>query len=143
VPNGVWLHLFGSAQRQIDLLDHRELPLLAYHDVVVTLADRASAGIDVRICLGGSGSFDADEREALARYAPLRGCGEASIRLYRGVLYSLIYRADNQLFVAQRAYGVGVAEGPVLHLERTNGSEMFATYVESFERAWAEAEQSA
>ena len=140
VPSGLWLHLFGSAQQQIDLLEHQEQPLLSDHDVVATLADRASAGVDVRICLGGSGSFDADERSALARYAPLRGCGEASIRLYRGVLYSLIYRVDNQLFVVQRAYGVGVAEGPVLHLERANGSEMFDAYVESFERAWAEAE---
>ena len=113
------------------------------NDVVATLADRACAGIDVRICLGGSGSFDADERSALARYAPLRDYGEVSIRLHRGVLYNLIYRADDQLFVVQRAYGVGIGEAPVLHLERTNGSEMFATYVESFERAWAEAEQSA
>jgi transcriptional regulator with XRE-family HTH domain len=143
VPSGLWLHLFGSAQQQIDLLDRQEQPFLGDQAVVATLANRASAGIDVRICLGGSGSFDADERSALARYAPLRNYSEASIRVHRGVLYNPIYRADDQLFVVQRAYGIGLGEAPVLHLERTNGSEMFATYVESFERAWAEAEQSA
>jgi hypothetical protein len=56
------------------------------------------------------------------------------------VLYNLIYRADDQLFVVQRAYGVGIAQAPMLHLEQTNGGDMFATYVESFKRAWAEAE---
>jgi len=104
------------------------------------LTERADAGIEVRICLGGSDSIDADERSALVGYAPLRGYGEASIRLHRGALYNLIYRSDDQLFVVQRAYGVGIAAAPVLHLERTDGGDMFATYAESFERAWAEAE---
>jgi hypothetical protein len=55
------------------------------------------------------------------------------------MLYSLIYRADDQLLVAQRAYGVRAGEAPVLLLQRTDGGEMFTTYVESFERTWAEA----
>ena len=140
VPSGTWLHLFGSAQREIGFLDHQELPLVHDHDVVDALTERADAGVDIRICLGGSDSIDAGERSALARYAPLRDHGEVSIRLHRGVLYHLIYRADDQLFVVQRAYGVSIAQAPALHLERADGGEMFATYVESFERAWAEAE---
>jgi phosphatidylserine/phosphatidylglycerophosphate/cardiolipin synthase-like enzyme len=140
VPSGAWLNLVKSAQHEIDLLDQQELPLVSDHDVVDALTERADAGIDVRICLGGSDSIDADERSALARYAPLRDYDEVSIRLHRGVLYHLIYRADDQLFVVQRAYGVGIAEAPVLHLERTDGGEMFATYAQSFELAWAEAE---
>jgi transcriptional regulator with XRE-family HTH domain len=140
VPSGAWLNLVRSAQHEIDLLDHQELPLVSDHDVVNALTERADAGIDVRICIGGSDSIDAHERSALARYAPLRDYGEVSIRLHRGVLYNLIYRADGQLFVVQPAYGIGIAEAPVLHLERTDGGEMFATYTQSFERAWAEAE---
>lgn len=140
VPSGTWLHPFGSAQQEIGLLDHQELPLAHDHDVVDALTERADAGVGIRICLGGSDNIDAGERSALAGYAPLRGHGQVSIRLHRGVLYNLIYRADDQLFVVQRAYGVGIAAAPVLHLERTEGGEMFATYVQSFERAWAEAE---
>jgi transcriptional regulator with XRE-family HTH domain len=139
VPSGAWLNLVRSAQHEIDLLDHQEQSLIDDHDVVDVLAGRADAGVDVRICLGGLDS-DADERRALARYAPLRDYGEVSIRLHRGVLYNLIYRADGQMFVVQCAYGIGIAEAPVLHLERTDGGEMFGTYTESFERVWAEAE---
>jgi transcriptional regulator with XRE-family HTH domain len=140
VPSGVWLQLFRSAQHEIDLLDHQELPLVSDHDVVDALTERADAGVDVRVCIGGSGGIDAQEQSALARYAPLRGHGGLSIRLHRGVLYNLLYRADDRLFVVQRAHGVGIAQAPVLHLERTDGGDMFATYVESFERAWTEAE---
>jgi hypothetical protein len=140
VPRETWLHLFGSAQQEIGLLDDQELHLVGDHDVVDALAERADAGVDVRICLGGSDSIDVGERSAVTRYAPLHDHGEVSIRLHRGVLYNLIYRADDQLFVVQRAYGVGISEVPVLHLERTDGGDMFATYVESFERAWVEAE---
>jgi transcriptional regulator with XRE-family HTH domain len=140
VPRGAWLQLFGSAQHEIGLLDHQERPLVRDHDVAGALAERAEAGIDVRICLGGLDGIEAGERSALARYAPLRDHGQVSIRLHRGVLYNPIYRADDQLFVVQRAYGVGIGEAPVLHLERAGSGEMFDIYVASFERAWAEAE---
>jgi transcriptional regulator with XRE-family HTH domain len=140
MPSGTWLQLFGSAQHEISLLDHQQRPLISDHDVANALTQRADAGVGVRICLGVPRSTDSDERSTLARYEPLRDHGGVSIRLHRGVLYHLIYRADDQLFVVQRAYGVGITQAPVLHLERASGGEMFATYVESFERAWAEAE---
>jgi transcriptional regulator with XRE-family HTH domain len=140
VPREVWLHLFGAAQREISFLDHHELSLAGDLDVVKVLAERAGAGVPIRICLGDSGDSEADGHSAFARYAPLRDTGEVLIRLHRGVLYSFIYRADDQLLVAQRAYGVPSAEVPVLHLQRADGGEMFATYVESFERSWADAE---
>ena len=140
VPREAWLQLFGSAQHEIGLLDHQERPLVRDHDVAGALAERAEAGIDVRICLGGLDGIEVGERSALARYAPLRHYGEVSIRLHRGMLYNLIYRGDEQLFVVQRAYGVGITQAPVLHLERTDGGEMFAAYAESFERTWSEAE---
>jgi transcriptional regulator with XRE-family HTH domain len=139
VPSEAWLRLFGSAQREIGLLDHHGLPLLSDHDVLDALTERAGAGVVVRICLGGSDSIDAYERSTLAWYAPLRDYGEVSMRLHPGMHYNLIYRADDQLVVAQRAYGIGIAEAPVVHLKRTDGGDMFDTYAESFERAWARA----
>jgi transcriptional regulator with XRE-family HTH domain len=139
VPSEVWRNLFGSAQHEIALLDQSERPLIGDRDVMTILSERAKAGIAVRICLDDSGGIEADEHDALARYAPLRDSGRVEIRLHRGVLYSFIYRADDQLLVALRAYGVRAAEAPVLHLQRTDGGDMFTTYVESLERAWAEA----
>jgi transcriptional regulator with XRE-family HTH domain len=139
VPSEVWRNLFGSAQHEISLLDQVEQPLAGDHYAVKVLAERAGAGIVVRICLGDSGNNEADERGAVALYAPLRDSGQTEIRLYRGVLYSLIYRADDQLLVAQRAYGIRTARTPVLHLQRTDGGDMFTTYLQSFERSWADA----
>jgi transcriptional regulator with XRE-family HTH domain len=139
VPGALWPHLLGSAQRVIAVLEQPEQPLVSDDDVVKVLAERARAGIAVRICLAGSGETEANEHGAFAHYAPLRDSGEVEIRLHHGVLYSFIYRADDQLLVAQRAYGVRVGEAPVLLLQRTDGGDMFTTYVESFERTWAEA----
>ena len=53
--------------------------------------------------------------------------------------YSLIYRADDQLLVAQRAYAIPAEYAPVLHLQRTHDGTMFTAYLESFERTWADA----
>jgi transcriptional regulator with XRE-family HTH domain len=139
VPREMWLHLFGWAQHEVSLLDDAELPLAGDHDVAQVLAEQAGTGIRVRICLGGSSGTRADERSAFARYAPLRDSGQVEIRLHRGVAYSFIYRGDDQLLAVQRAYGLPTGEAPVLHLKRTAGGDMFTTYVESFERTWAEA----
>jgi transcriptional regulator with XRE-family HTH domain len=139
MPSEVWLHLFRWAQHEISLLDDPRQPLVSDHDAIAILAEQARAGIRVRICLGDSGGTRADERNVLARYAPLRESGEVEIRLHQGVAYSFIYRADDHLLAVQRAYGVPAGEAPVLHLKRTTGGDMFTTYIESFECTWAEA----
>src|SRR5215471_3895951 len=54
VPREVWLRLFGSAQHEISLLDHRERPLAASSDVARALAEKVTAELTVRICLAGS-----------------------------------------------------------------------------------------
>ena len=36
-------------------------------------------------------------------------------------------------------YGVAASQAPVLHLKRIPGGEMVVTYLESFERVWAQA----
>src|SRR6516164_299285 len=83
VPREVWLRLFGSAQREISLLDHRERPLAADRDLARSLAEKATAELTVRICLAESGDTEASPRwdpstptadlhDALALYAPLR-----------------------------------------------------------------------
>jgi hypothetical protein len=59
------------------------------------------------------------------------------IRLHQTVLYNSIYRADDQLFVNQHAYGIPAAHAPVFCLRDTGDGEMTALYRDSFERVWA------
>jgi transcriptional regulator with XRE-family HTH domain len=142
VPAETWLRLFGSAQHDISILDHPEWSLAMRSEVLSTLAQRVRAGVTIRICIAAPGAEmpPAVISSAVERYAPLRDAGEAEIRLHRGVLYHVIYRADGYLIVAQCAYGVPAADGPVLHLQQTAEADMFATYVDSFERTWADAQ---
>ena len=148
VPRDAWLRLFGSAKRSISLLDHLESPLAKDGRILAVLAERARAGALIRICLPDLGvsvatgpqevrPAEADADGAQKPYAPLRDNGEAEIRLHQGELYNFIYRADDQVLVAQRVYGAAAAAGPVMHLQQVAGGDMFGVYVDSFERIWA------
>ena len=150
VPRDVWLHLFGSAEGDISILDAGGLPPALNRELVITLAERALAGVTIRICIAATGAAEvADEMgasapsndadTALERYAPLRDSDQLQLRLHRGAPYSFICRGDDQLLVGQRAYGVIPAQAPVLHLRQAEGGDMVATYLESFERIWAHA----
>jgi transcriptional regulator with XRE-family HTH domain len=151
IPREVLLRLFGSARHEINLLDHRERPLAADRDVARALAEKVTAEITVRICLAESGDAEisatagpgtqtAGLRNALELYGPLRQSGNVEIRVHQKAPYSFIYRADDQLLVAQRAYAIRAEHAPVLHLQRTHDGNMFTAYLESFERTWAEAQ---
>jgi hypothetical protein len=61
------------------------------------------------------------------------------IRLHRAVLNNSIYRSDEQLLVGQHAYGIPAGRAPVLYLHRTDSGDIVATYLASFEHAWARA----
>jgi transcriptional regulator with XRE-family HTH domain len=154
VPRDVWLRLFGSAQREVGILDCNGQFLAEDSSVLGALADRARAGVRVRICVrdpttpdvakseAGQWTDDAlaaQVRGALVRYGPLRESGGAEIRLRRDVLYNSIYRADGELLVSQHAYGVPAGRSPVLHLRGADGGDMVDTYLESFERIWTSA----
>ena len=64
------------------------------------------------------------------------GVENIEIRLHRTVLYNSIYRADDQLLVNQHTYGIPAAQAPVFCLSDTDGGEMAALYLDSFERVW-------
>ena len=153
VPREVWLDLFGPARHDISILAFSGLPHAGDPEVMTLVAARARLGATIRICLAGLDASDGSEpgarqgggtqveqiRIALAANPPLPGGGEVLIRLHRGALYQSIYRADSQLLVAQHAYGVAPGRAPVLYLQSTDDGDLAAAYLESFERAWAEA----
>ena len=154
VPREVWLSLFGSAVREIGILACSGLFLAQDTGILDALAGRARAGVRTRVCLGdpdgpivdgGGRGEDADFAmaaeigDALALYEQLRGESGVEIRLHRAVLYNCIFRADDQLLVSQHTYGIPEARAPLLHLCRADGSDIVTTYLESFERIWADA----
>jgi transcriptional regulator with XRE-family HTH domain len=156
VPPDVWLCLLTSAEHEIGILDDSGL-LLADQAILSTLADKARAGVRVRVCLRDPDQRDLAEpphnedaaacaagakvRDALRRSGPLRVAG-VQIRMHTAPLYQSIYRADGQLLVAQHAYGIPATHLPILRLRTSDeGSEMIAAYLESFERIWATARE--
>jgi len=151
VPPDIWPRLLASAEREIGILARGGLFLAQLPGVADALAERARAGVRVRICLAdpdaaagnepGAGpdhfGTAADARAALARYGPLRQCGQVAIRLHRAVLPSSLCRADGELLVCQHAHGIPAGRSPVLRLRQAEDGDMVAAYLDSFERVWA------
>jgi transcriptional regulator with XRE-family HTH domain len=151
VPVGVWLSLFGSAEREIDILADSGLFIAEVPDVLAALGDRARAGVKMRVCIRdpdashvatdsaahGSGGRSAPRvREAVARYGQLRERGDVEIRLHRAILNNSIYRTDERLLVSQHAYGISAGRAPVLYLRQAPSGDLVTTYLESFEHIW-------
>jgi hypothetical protein len=151
VPREVWLRLFGSAEREIDILAYAALFLAEDDGILRILADRARAGVRVRILLGKSDSPHVAERgaeegidnaiaakvkNALALYDPLTKVDGAEIRLHSTTLYASIYRGDNDLLINAHTYGSTASHAPVIHVRHTTPGDVAETYLTSFEQVW-------
>ncbi|GAA3181714.1 helix-turn-helix transcriptional regulator [Nonomuraea roseoviolacea] len=156
VPQRMWRDLFQGATAEIGILAYSALFIAEDPGLLRVLTDRASAGTKVRILLGnpassevaargndegiGSDVMSARIRNALAFYHPLTVGEGIKLRLHRTVLYSSIYRADDDLLVNTHAYATPAADAPVMHLRRTESHGTAATYLTCFERVWTTAE---
>ena len=126
-------------------------------DLMRSISQRARAGVDVRILLGGpesphmqrrgdeegiSDAMAAKIRNALVLCRPLQAAG-VEIRLHPTLLYNSIFRADNEMLVKRHVYGIAAAYAPVLHLRHHGEPDdvFFNTYTDSFERVWSTARQ--
>ena len=148
VPLDVWLRLFRSARQRIDTLTEGGDSVIDDPGAQEVLARKGRAGIAVRICLidpgvTGDGGQDTAGVQARANRRPIvaealsgsDSCVEARRR--SGPLYAAIYRADDELLVSQRAYGILPAQAPVLHLRGGAGGALATAYIQSFDRLWA------
>jgi hypothetical protein len=151
VPLNTWLAVFGSAQHEIGILDDSGPSPVGGQPITATLAERAESGVRLRICLcdpdtvgvhqrtdgpEDSNAPTTNARGALAAYAPLRDKGQVEIRLHQGTMYSSIYYGDEQLLIAQHAYGIPAGRASVLHLRLIVSCDMVAAYLDAFERTW-------
>lgn len=151
VPREAWERLFKAAERDIGVLVYSGLFLAEDPVLQKILAERARAGVRVRILLGDPDSPHVAERGAdegvdgmmaakihnvLVLSRALRGIESTEFRFHRTILYNSIYRGDDHLLVNTHIYGVPAAGAPVWHLRKVAGGEIASTYLESFERVW-------
>lgn len=155
VPRTVWTRHFQAATREIGILAYSALFLAEDTGIIRLLAERARAGVKVRILLGDPGSPEvaargieegigpdvmaARIRNALTLYRPLEEVAGVEIRLHTTTLYNSIYRADYDLLVNAHTYGTPAAQAPVIHLRAAEDEGAAAVYLASLERVWATA----
>ncbi|GAA3381582.1 XRE family transcriptional regulator [Cryptosporangium minutisporangium] len=154
VPRDVWSSLFASAQEHIDVLVYSGLFLVEDGRLLTTIADRAKAGVRVRLAFGDPESpgvaargveegindaLGAKVRSALILAEPLLDLPGVEGRTHQTVLYNSLYRADSDLLVNTHVHGVGASRAPVLRLRQTGAASMASTYLASFERIWTSA----
>jgi transcriptional regulator with XRE-family HTH domain len=154
VPRNVWQWLFSQAEEEIGILVYSGLFLAEDVGLLRILAERARAGVPVRILLGDPDSAHvakrgADEgvdeamaakiRNSIVLYRPLHEVDGVEIRLHETILYASLYRADDDLLVNPHAYGVTASHAPVFHVRHVEHGDMASIYAESFERVWRSA----
>ena len=143
IPRDVWKRFFESAEHEISVLAYSALFLAEDAGILAIIADKARSDIRVRLALGdpdgaavaqrgqdeGIGdAMPAKIRNALTLYRVALKVENVEIRLHDTVLYNSLYRADDQLFVNQHAYGLPAAHAPVFCLHPSEGGDMIATY---------------
>jgi transcriptional regulator with XRE-family HTH domain len=151
VPRDLWVHLFSEAEREIGILVYGGFFLAEDAGLLRHLADRARAGVRLRIILGNPDALTIRQRGAeegiddaitakirnvLVLYRPLRELPGVELRLHDTVLYNSIYHADDQLLINTHVYGNPAANAPLLHLRRVPGGDMVTMYLDSFTRVW-------
>lgn len=154
VPYALWERLFAEAEREIGVLVYSGLFLSEDTSLKKVLAEKAKAGVRVRILLGdpaspqvaqrgedeGVGEVQAGKiRNALVQYRKLRAVDGVEFRFHQTILYNSIYIGDDQLLVNTHLYGQSAPGAPVWHLRRLAGGEIASMYLESFERVWEDA----
>jgi hypothetical protein len=149
-----WLSLFGTAKSEIGILAYSALFLAEDARIVRLLSDKSDDGVRIRIALGAPDghkvtqrgveeeigeAMGAKIRNALSLLRPLVQRDVVELRLHDTVLYNSMYRSDDQLLINQHAYGIPAAQSPVYHYRQSDESEMFNSYLTSFEAIWSTA----
>jgi hypothetical protein len=154
VPRQTWKQLFSGAQHQIGILAYAALFLAEDLELVRLLADKARAGVTVRLLLADpnspqmakrgaeqriGGAVAARVHNAMALFQPLLATEGVQVRQHDTALYNAIFRADDEMLINPQVHGIAAAHAPVLHLRHTEPGGLFTTYADSFERIWSDA----
>ncbi|TDX04009.1 hypothetical protein EV647_2266 [Kribbella sp. VKM Ac-2566] len=149
-----WLSFFESARSEVGILAYSAL-FLAEDARIMRLLGEKSGSVRIRIALGAPNGTNVVKRgveeeigeamgekvrNSLTLLGPLLGKERVELRLHNTVLYNSMFRSDGQLLVNQHAYGIPAAQSPVYHYRHSEDSEMFDSYLASFEAVWAKAQ---
>jgi len=153
VPNSLWLSLLRSATDSVDILVYAGLHLPEANPTwAQEIKKKCEESIKVRIAFGDPESSEVRTRGeeegvgvgmaarinyALAWHRPILGCPNLSIAFHSTVLYNSILRFDDQMLVNPHIYSMPAFRAPIIHLRRIQDGQLFETYVECFERIWA------
>lgn len=153
IPSDLWGRMLAAATDRIDILVHAGLFLAERPDFVQTLADKAAAGVTVRIAFGdpesdavslrsseerlGDGVLAARIKYGLVPYRPLLGTPGVEFRFHTTTLYNSIFRFDDEMIVNNHVYGAPGAHAPALHLRKLGAGDLFTIYTKSFVDVWA------
>ncbi|MEY9948366.1 transcriptional regulator with XRE-family HTH domain [Kitasatospora sp. GAS1066B] len=152
VPREMWLSLLLESVAQIDVLVFSGTFFAQSNPRIATmLAQRAEAGVKVRLCFGdphgravairgreeGIGdALAAKIRASLTYYRPLLVTPGCEIRLHNTTLYNSLFRYDNDLLVNPHVWGQPASANPLLHLQKAPQTGWFDGYATSFDAVW-------
>ncbi|MFJ7276977.1 XRE family transcriptional regulator [Kitasatospora sp. NPDC098663] len=152
VPREMWLSLLLEADQNIDVLVFSGTFFAQSNPRIATmLAQRAAAGVKVRLCFGdpqgravairgreeGIGdALAAKIRASLTYYRPLLGTPGCEIRLHDTTLYNSLFRYDDDLLVNPHVWGRPASANPLLHLQNDGRLGWFSGYASSFDAVW-------
>jgi lambda repressor-like predicted transcriptional regulator len=151
VGNDTWLGLFERAQRRIDVLVYAGFWLSEDPAIRRLLSTKSESGVRVRFLLGDPHSAAVDLRgveegigsavaakidNTIHNYQGVIAAPNTEFRLHATTLYNSVYRGDDEMLVNTHLYGLPGHMTPLMHLRRVPGAELFAAYLDSFERVW-------
>lgn len=136
IPVDTWRQLLVRAETEVSIITERDPWPVHDPNVWHLLGEKARAGVRVRVALRPC----TETNEPMALPAYVRGPG-IDVRVLNTVMYTRIYRADDELLVGPAVYGVPTSQSPILHLRRIGNGGVATTYLESFERIWTSARQ--
>jgi transcriptional regulator with XRE-family HTH domain len=152
VPQASWVQLLTSARQQIDVLVFSGTFFAQSNPHVARmLAERADAGVQVRLCFGDpsgravairdeeegiAGTLSAKIRASLTYYRKLVGTPGCEVRLHDTTLYNSLFRYDDVLMVNPHIWGQPASANPLLQLRRLEETGWFDHYSGSFDAVW-------
>lgn len=152
VPQKTWVRLLKSAQEHIDVLVFSGTFFAQTNPrVAAMLAERADAGVRVRLCFGDpsgkavavrdeeegiGGTLSAKIRASLTYYRKLIGTPGCEVCLHDTTLYNSLLRFDDALLVNPHVWGQPASANPLFELRRLGDDGWFDHYVGSFDAVW-------
>ena len=155
ISRDAWNRLLAQSGDRIDVLVFSGTFFAQTPRISKMLAERAQAGVKIRLCFGNPkspavdirdreeglrGTLSAKIRASLTYYADLVGLPGCEIRLHSTTLYASLFRYDKDLIVNPHAWGHPASANPVMHLRRLDGTGWFDHYMTSFESIWESAD---